>query len=137
MKIVICGSMKLSVKMIEVGNKLGEMGHEPVLPRHTKEYAEMNTPEHIHSESVKQKVDNDLIRDYYNEIAKSDAVLIVNCDLNKVPGYIGGNSFLEVGFAHVLNKKVYFLNNIPDMIYSDELRAIDPMILNGDLSKIN
>jgi hypothetical protein len=40
------------------------MGHTVLLPRHTEEYAEMNTSDHVHNESVKNKVDHDLIRDY-------------------------------------------------------------------------
>jgi len=69
-------------------------------------------------------------------IADADAVIVANCDKGNIKNYIGGNSFLEAGFAHILNKKLYFLNNIPEMIYSDELRALQPVILNGDLSLI-
>lgn len=128
--------MKLSKKMIEVRDELLKFGHEVVLPRHTEEYALMNTSDHIHNESVKNKINNDLIRDYYNEIAVNDAVLVVNYDLNGVSGYIGGNSFLEMGFAHVLNKKIYLLNEIPDLLFKDELIAMQPIILYGDLAKI-
>lgn len=136
MKIVICGSMRLSKKMIEVGDKLKELGHDIILPRHTHEYAEMNTSDHVHNESAKNKINNDLIRDYYNKIAENDAVLIVNDDLNGVCSYIGGNSFLEMGFAHVLNKKLYLLNNIPESLFKDEIVAMQPIVLNGDISKI-
>jgi len=61
---------------------------------------------------------------------------MTNYDKNGTTNYIGGNSFLEAAFAHVLNKKLYFLFDIPEMGYSDELRAMQPVILNGDLSKI-
>lgn len=137
MKIVICGSMKVSRKMLEVKNELLKFGHEIILPRHTEEYAEMDTSDHIHNESVKNKINNDLIRDYYNKIRESDAILVVNCDLNDTKGYIGGNSFLEMGFAHVLDRKIFLLNGIPDCPFRDELIAMQPNILNGDLLKIN
>jgi predicted RNA-binding protein with PUA domain len=136
MKIVICGSMKLSGQMLRLKNDLVVMGHEVILPRHTEEYAVMNTSDHIHKESVKNKIENDLIRDYFNEIARNDAILVVNSDLNRIDSYIGGNSFLEMGFAHVLNKKIFILNPIPKMIYKDELIAMQPVVLEGDLSKI-
>lgn len=136
MKIVICGSMKLSKKMIEVRDQLLRFGHEVVLPRHTEEYIKMNNLDNIHNESVKNKINNDLIRDYYNEIARNDAVLVVNYDLNGVRGYIGGNSFLEMGFAHVLNKKIYLVNEIPEASFKDELIAMQPIILGGDFSII-
>jgi predicted RNA-binding protein with PUA domain len=54
-----------------------------------------------------------------------------------VVGYIGGNSFLEVGFAHVLNKKIFLFNEIPDCLFKDELIAMQPIILGEDLKKIN
>jgi predicted RNA-binding protein with PUA domain len=133
MKIVICGSMKVSAKMLEVSDELQKFGHEVVLPRHTQEYAEMKTSDHIHNESVKNKIENDLIRDYYEKIKASDAILVVNCNLNGVAGYVGGNSFLEVGFAHVLNKKIFLFNEIPDCLFKDELIAMQPVVLKGDL----
>jgi len=136
MRIVICGSMKLSRRMIEVQDELQKFGHEIILPRHTEEYAKMNTSDHIHNESVKNKIENDLIRDYYNEIAKNDAVLIVNDNLNGVAGYIGGNSFLEMGFAHVLTKDIYLLNPIPEASFKDELVAMQPVVLEGDFRMI-
>jgi len=96
----------------------------------------MNTSDHIHNESVKNKIKNDLIRDYYHKIKDGDAVLVINNDLNSIKNYIGGNSFLEMAFAHVFYKKVYTMNPIPKMIYTDELIAIQPIVLNGDLGKI-
>jgi hypothetical protein len=60
----------------------------------------------------------------------------VNLDKNGVEGYIGGNSFLEMGFAHVLGKTVYVYQGIPDMPYTDELRAMQSIELKGDLSRI-
>jgi predicted RNA-binding protein with PUA domain len=62
--------------------------------------------------------------------------LVVNEDLNNVEGYIGGNTFLEMGFAHVLNKKIFLLNPIPEMGYEDEIVAMKPVVLNNDLEKI-
>jgi predicted RNA-binding protein with PUA domain len=136
MKIVICGSMKVCRKMIEVRDELEKMRYNVLLPRHTEEYAEMNTSDHVHNESVKNKINHDLIRDYYNEIKNSDAILVVNEDLNNIKGYIGGNSFLEMGFAHVLDKKIFLLNEIPEMGYKDEIVAMKPIVLNNYLEEI-
>lgn len=41
-----------------------------------------------------------------------------------------------MAFAHVLNKKIFLLNPIPQINYSDEIEAMNPIILNHDLSKI-
>ena len=77
-----------------------------------------------------------MIKRYYKIIQNSDAVLVLNFDKNGIKNYIGGNTFLEMGFAYVLNKPIYLVNPIPDMIYTDEIKAMQPKILNGDLGKI-
>lgn len=137
MKIAICGSMKFSKEMVELKEKLVSLGFDNViLPHNTEKYAlgELN-PETSH-ESTRNKIEKDLIRGYYNIIKEADAVIVANYEKEGIKNYIGGNSFLEAAFAHILNKDLYFLFDIPQMIYTDELKALQPVILNGDLSKI-
>lgn len=136
MKIVICGSMSSAEKMIEIKNDLQGLGHEVILPRNTENYASGEVVLEDSGESTENKIKYDLIREYYREINESDAVLIVNVNKNGIDNYIGGNAFLELGFGHVLNKKIYLLNPIPTMIYVDEIMAMQPIILNNDFSRI-
>ena len=128
--------MTCSRKMIEIEKGLLEFGHTIVLPRHTREYAELSSPKETRSEAVKNKVKEDLIRNYYNQIKDCDAILVVNEKRRDIDNYIGGNSFLEIGFAHVLNKKIFLLNEIPNISYKDEIEAMQPVVINGDLSRI-
>ena len=137
MKIAICGSMTACKKMIQMEEKLIKMGHKVVLPRHTREYAKLNTSDHVHNESYKNKINHDLIRVYYDEIKNCDAVLVINETRHGIKNYIGGNSFLEMAFAHILHKKIFLLNPIPKMLYTDELIAMQPVVLNGDLGKLS
>ena len=45
---------------------------------------------------------------------------------------------MEIGFAHVNNKKVFLFNPIPEKVsYIDEIKAMADVIINGDLTKIN
>ncbi len=136
MKIVICGSMRSSKKMLKVGEALEQKGHQVVLPKFTKEYSKMDSEDEMHLESAKNKIEHDLIRDYYNEIKNSDAVLVINNDKNGIKGYVGGNSFLEMGFAHILNKKIFLFNDIPEISYRDELEAMQPIVIRQDIDKI-
>jgi hypothetical protein len=123
--------------MLDLKLKLNSLGfNQVVVPRNTEKYAIKEKQFEVSSESVKNKIDHDLIREYYQEINSADAVLIANYDKNGVKNYVGGNSFLEAAFAHVLNKRLYFLNDIPEMSYSDEMKALQPIILNGDLNQI-
>jgi len=44
---------------------------------------------------------------------------------------------MEIGFAHVNDKKIFLLNPIPEQVsYLDEIKAMVDVILEGDLSKI-
>ncbi|MFH1916615.1 MAG: hypothetical protein ABIJ21_05090 [Nanoarchaeota archaeon] len=136
MKIVVCGSMSLSRRMVEIERELREQGHEVVLPEFTCEYAAMASLDKVVTESARNKIDHDLIRRYFHKIREGDAVLIVNEDKNGVSGYIGGNSLLEMGFAYVLDKPIYILKPIPQMGYTDEIVAMQPIVLDGDLGNI-
>ena len=127
--------MSAAKQMLECAIALREKGHEVIVPRNTEKYASGELFAENNRESTEHKIENDLLRKYYQLISDSDIVIVVNVDKGNVKNYIGGNSFLEAGFAHVLNKKLYFINEIPEMIYSDELRAMQPIILNGDLSQ--
>jgi hypothetical protein len=136
MKIVICGSMIFAKEMLEVKAELEKLGHVVTLPHNTERYAQSQLALETRAESIKNKIKYDLIRAYYQEIKAADGVLILNYDKGGIDNYIGGNSFLEAGFAHILKKKVYFLYDIPKMLYSDELRALQPIIIDGDFKKI-
>lgn len=146
MIIAICGSMVFAQEMLDVKSTLEKNGHKVVLPHGCKDYLGDKHKERVKVgwrssvEGVDRKIENDLIRKHFKVIDKSDAVLVINLDKKDIKNYIGGNSFLEMGFAHVLNKKIYLYKNIPKekdtLSYFQEILAMQPVILNGDLSKI-
>lgn len=76
------------------------------------------------------------IKWYYNAIVDSDAILVLNLDKNGMKNYIGGNTLMEMGFAHVHDKKVFLLNPPPEIGYIDEILAMTTAVLDGDLKKI-
>lgn len=128
--------MVFSKEMLLAAEELQEMGHEVVIPNNTEDYANGVKKAETSGESVANKIKDDLIRDYFKKIEKSDAVLIVNITKNGIENYLGGNAFLEMGFAHVLNKKVYLLNPIPEVGYKDEIVAMQPVILDGRVAEL-
>jgi nucleoside 2-deoxyribosyltransferase len=136
MKIVICGSMSASKKMVQTKSALEKMGHRVVLPKHAEQFASEQWKMKSQEESAESKLKDDLIRYHYELIENADAVLIVNEDKNGIKDYIGGNVFLEMGFAHILNKKIFLLNSIPEISYKSEIVVIQPIVLNGDLNNI-
>lgn len=123
--------------MIEIKKELVQAGHNVVLPKLTEEIVEGTHNAFEGSESTQEKIEYDLIRNYYNSIKDGDAILVVNLDKNGVAHYIGGNSFLEMGFAHVLDKSIYLYQRTPEMSYTDEIDAMHPIELNGDVGQIH
>jgi len=132
MKITICGSLAFAKEMLKIKQKLEKQNHIVVVPPNIDKYADGK----IDLENKWEKIKFDVIRNYFKEIKKTDAILVINKDKNKIKNYVGGNSLIEIAFAHVLNKKVYLLNPIPKINYSDEIKAMKPIIINGDLTKI-
>jgi predicted RNA-binding protein with PUA domain len=136
MKIAVCGSMTFSKKMLDVERELLGLKHAVILPKFTKEYSILETADKIHAESAENKIEHDLIKDYFYEIKNSDAILVINEDKKDIKNYIGGNSLIEIAFAHILGKKIFLMNPIPQMNYIDEIVAMKPVVLNGNLTKI-
>lgn len=143
MRIIICGSMAFAQDMLDAKDKLQTQGHQVVVPEFTETYvANKEWQKKAKGPGTmigaQRKIDHNLIRKYYNEIVQGDAILVINKDKKDVKNYIGGNSFLEMGFAYVLGKKIFVLNSLPKdltLIYQ-ELIAMQPIIISGDFKKI-
>ncbi len=135
MKIVMLGSVNFAEKMLELKSQLIELGQDVYLSEIIESYVGMTEIDRRHI-SVENKNKFDLIKYYFELIKKNDAIFVVNETKKGVEGYIGGNVLIEMGFAYVLNKKIFLLNNVPELSYSDEIKAMKPIVLNGDLSKI-
>lgn len=132
MKIVICGSMRFSADMLAAKDELEARGHEVTVPQGMEPFLAGQ----IERETSDSKIQYDYIRFYYDKILVGDAILVLNKTKNDVEYYIGGNTLMELGFAHVNNKKIYLLNPIPQMNYADEIAAVQPVVINGDFSLI-
>jgi hypothetical protein len=141
MKITIIGSIKFRKEMVEMRNELNKLGHEGIICPVIEELALGKNPElmqRIKENHSQVKREKGFIRWYYNAIVNSDAVLVLNYDKNGIKNYIGGNTLMEMGFAHVNDKKIFLLNPVPAKLsYVDEINAMVDVILNGDLSKIS
>jgi len=137
MKIIICGSISAADEIIRVKKELESMGHVVEIPEGVKrpELRSVDTTTSLERADVKIK--HNLIREYYEKIKNYDIVLIVNPEKNGIKGYVGGNTFIEMAFGYVLNKKIYCLYPLPELSYKDEMIAMQPIILNGMLDKLN
>ncbi len=133
MKIGIIGSMQYIEKMIEARDELIKHGHEAFVSNLVDPFIG-KTDEEKEVIKLDQKYNLDAIREFWKLMQEGDAVLVMNFDKHGIKNYIGGNTLMEIGFAHVLNQKVFLFNPIPDILYyKSEIKAVKPVIINGDL----
>jgi hypothetical protein len=153
MKITICGSIGFYEEMKEVMTRLINIGHEVKIPELaleiTKEfgggekayfgqYIEDNGG--IDAFPCNHKIwdfKHGAIREHYDKIDWSDAILVVNNEKRGIKGYIGGNTLIEIGIAFYQKKPIYILNPVSsELSYKQEIFGMRPIILNNDLKKI-
>lgn len=136
MRIGVAGSMHHTEKMLVARDALIALGHEAFVTSLAAPFVGKSDEE---KESIKihQKNNLDAIREFWQMMQGADALLVINVVRLGVPNYIGGNTFLEMGFAHVLNQKLFLLNPVPDIpFYKSEIEAMKPVIIHGDYSLI-
>lgn len=119
--IVLCGSMKVKDKILEVANQLEEKGYNVLLPVECMKGLDKIIASRAHLDRICNP--------------DTDIVLIVNTKKNNIENYIGPNSFAEIAFGFYFGKKVYLLNDIYQP-YEDELVGWKITPLNGDLELI-
>jgi hypothetical protein len=136
MKIGVIGSMHFTEQMLEVRDQLRGLGHDAFVTNLAEPFIGKTDSE---KQTIKlhQRNNNDAIREFWRLMQGADAVMVLNVDKNGVMNYIGGNTLMEIGFAHVLNQKIFLWNPIPDIaFYKSEIEAVKPVIINRDLTLI-
>ena len=146
MNITICGSIAFYDEMLHIKKDLEHLGHKVKLPPfevkdkngnmisvkeyYTKRKAETNDTSWIWDRK------EEAMRLHFQKIEWSDAILILNYDKNSILNYVGANTLLEMGLAFHLNKKLFLLNNIPEISYKEEILGMKPTVISQDLTKI-
>ncbi|OKY78446.1 MAG: hypothetical protein BTN85_0937 [Candidatus Methanohalarchaeum thermophilum] len=142
MKVTLCGSLEFTEEIGEVASELKENGFEVVIPKTSKKILEGDVSlskikeEKNTGEIVERAKDLDVIRYYFKKIKNSDSILVINKDKHGIKNYIGGNVLLEMGFAHVLDKKIYLWNPIPNMRYTDEIKVMKPKVIDQNIEEL-
>lgn len=84
-------------------------------------------------------IENNILKTCFDQVAKSDAVLVMNYPKNGIDGYVGTCTFMDLGVAHFLGKQVYLLYPTPDQHehrWAHEVEILQPIILDGNLSNL-
>lgn len=129
--VTICGSMQFREEFVQVKNMLEEKGVQVITPDLGEDidYSKMS------DEEIRAKKGG-FIQKHFKNIDQSDIVLIWNKEKKDIPGYIGGNTLIEMAYAFGVGKEIYLLNDIPEMAYSDEIKGMSPVVINGDLREL-
>ena len=135
MKIYICASKHNYHRIAEIKEALEAKGHKITLPNF---YEDPMTEEAIKLKGggIHKEWKAECLRMQQQKVINNDVMLVLNYEKQGQPNYIGGATFLEVYEAWKLGKKIFFMNPIPEGMLADELDALDPIILHGDLSKL-
>lgn len=153
MRITICGSIAFYADMEFARDALVTLGHEVKIPELMLEApAEFGGGKKVYfGQYIEEQGGIDAfppeheiwnlkegaIKDHFLKIEWCDAILVVNPEKRGVPGYVGGNTLIEIGVAFFLNKGIYILNSVSSTLsYKQEILGMKPVILEGDMNRI-
>jgi len=136
MKIFLICSKAFYDRIPPIKLTLEQAGHEVTLPNCFDDpgtearYREMGDKEHAEWKAS-------MLRHSQDVIENTDAVLVLNFEKNGQENYIGGATFLEMYDAFRMNKTIYMYNGIPDGMLKDEIAGFEPILLEGDVTRVN
>lgn len=138
MKITICGSLKFVSEMHLVKLKLEKRGHKVLMPESAIEEKDDTYWNDLMDNNPKEfaKIKGERIKLHFDKIKASDAILILNYDKHGKNNYVGPNTFLEMGYAFGVGKKIFVLNHLPKDYHYEELISMNPVCLNNDLEEV-
>jgi hypothetical protein len=124
-------------EQIEAKKQLEELCHTVLITDDIEHYANDASIKLSFNEELKLSLEFDIMRSFFNKIAESDGFLVMNYPKKGIPGYLGTSVLMEIGLAYYLRKKIYLLNPVDQsQNYALELAIIQPIIIDGDLTKI-
>ena len=140
--VVICSSASFYRQVIEVRDELKKLGLKVSIPLTAGKMERsgdwrVETYKTWFADADTYKRKTFLTKHHFNKIVEGDSVLVLNYEKNGKPGYIGGAVLAEMAVGLHFNKPIYILHPIQeDVSYKEEILAMLPTILNGDLSQI-
>lgn len=138
--VAICASASNYPQVIAASYDIEKLGINVLLPA-TAANMKADDGKNIESNrdwsSVTAHEKASFIRGHFNEIEKSDAILVMNYEKHGKANYIGPNVLMEMSIAFYLRKPIYILNGKPENSpLIDEILGLEPIFLNGDLKKL-
>lgn len=126
--ITLCSSALFFPNLYPIKSYIENEGYNVLLPS-MKDYHDLE-------EKALAKIQNDLISEHFRKIDESDAIYIANFNKNDIKGYIGGNTFLEMGHAFYRKIPIFLMKDIPKVSYKEEILAMKPIVIGKDYGLI-
>lgn len=133
MKVTICGSMHHIEGMKRAEEILTGLGHQVEIPNPR----EGEVDYHSLSDAERASLKSTLIQEHMDKINGSDAIFVYNEEKKDIAGYIGGNTLMEMAFAFAQGIEIFTLRPAPDLSYTDEILGMLPIVIDGDVAKID
>ena len=140
--IVLCSSANFYQHVCEIADELEQKGFSPIIPltaRKMKKTGNFKAEDYRtwHKNPADFYKKTALMNDHFKEVAKADAVLVINDEKHGVAGYIGTNVLMEIAVAYYLNKPIFILNNVSkDSNTYEEIKGMCAKMINGNLQNI-
>ncbi len=139
-KILICSKIDNYTQAQKVMRLLDSYDYDIVLP-FVDEYNLLESSKSRYSDGkntslIKRRKDSFEIG--YKFIKDSDSILVLNYDWNNILGYIGYNMYMDIGFAYILGKKIFILNDLSSnqLNIKKDFTRMNVIYLKGDLERI-
>lgn len=140
--ITICSSASFYAQVFEIEKVLKGAGFSVLIPL-TANKMKRSGDFRVETYKTWLKNPNDykrktfLTKHHFSKVVRGDAILVLNYKKNDIEGYIGGAVLTEMAIALHFKKKIYVLNPIDEShSYKEEILAMNPVILNGNLGLI-
>lgn len=140
--ITICSSANFYQQVVELEPQLEALGFEVIIPVSARKMKAANDFDAAKSRSWLTNPNDyhmktSFIRNHFNEVAKADAILVLNNEKHGRPGYIGGNVLMEMAIAFHLNIPIFVYNPAdPESSFLEEIIGMGSIFIDGDLHKI-
>ena len=106
MKITLCNSISFIEEAKKIRKELINKGHKVfVAPYMDSSLEELKIL--VDKENYINNLKPRFIKEHFDNILRSDAILVINLEKNEIKNYIGGSTFAEIVFAFYNNKKIF------------------------------
>ncbi|MCA9349460.1 hypothetical protein KC853_00250 [Candidatus Saccharibacteria bacterium] len=140
--ITICSSAAFYRQAVEIQDQLSRLGVEVIVPKTATRMKESDDFDVSHYKTWFADANDyhkkaELMRAHFEEIEKSNAILVLNYEKHGVDNYIGGNVLMEMALAFWLKKPIFIMNGLPEKsAFEEEIKGMEPILLHGDANAL-